>query len=150
MANEIEEASNDATTPETLTDGFEYLAETGIPKEVTDGWKTDHHTIFRILFLDEQYIYRGFTYKEYKEMRSNILRLMPDAAPIDSDTAFKEEIQKRCVLWPADYAERLDTEKPYALPGGIPGLLADYILAASGFSDALVPDVITGNFDRNA
>ena len=58
------------------------------------------------------------------------------------DEAFKERIQYLCVLWPADYQARLQTGKPKPVPGGIPMLMGDYILAASGFSDNIIPDVI--------
>ena len=113
----------------------------GIPDDIVSQWKTEYGVVFRIWFLRTQYVYRNFTYSEYKELRRSIR----DEYAQDlegGDDVFKEEIQKMCVLWPQDYKQRLDTGKPQPIPGGIPLLLGDYILAASGFSDAIIPDVI--------
>jgi len=113
-----------------------------IPKETREDWKEKYGTVFVIWFLNEQYIYRNFTYYEYKELRKRIRAQYKDDVE-GGDEAFKEEIQKLCVLWPLDYKQRLETSKPRPLPGGIPFLLGDYILAASGFADTIVPDIVT-------
>lgn len=125
---------------EAITDDFERLSD--IPKELTVDWKQKYGTVFRIWFLNVQYVYRNFTYYEYKELRKRIRAQYAEDVE-GGDDAFKEEIQKLCVLWPTDYAQRLETGKPSPVPGGIPFLLGDYILAASGFADSIIPDVIT-------
>ena len=125
---------------DTITDDFDRL--TGIPEEIKSGWKTKYDSVFRIWFLQEQYIYRNFTYFEYKALRTRIRDQYKDDVEAGDD-AFKEEIQKLCVLWPTDYKSRLETSQPKPIPGGIPFLLGDYILAASGFSDSIIPDVIS-------
>jgi hypothetical protein len=138
--NEVE-VVDDSETPD-IIDNFNNLP--GIPKEKVDIWKDKYGTVFRIFFLEEQYIYRNFTYPEYKALRKKIREQYPDNVQ-EGDDAFKEEIQKLCVIWPEDYILRLTTGKPKPVPGGIPFLLGDYILAASGFADSIIPDIISKN-----
>ena len=130
-----------------LSDGVEQIADDfsripGIPKEIVEEWKQKYKTVFRIWFLNEQYIYRNFTYYEYRELQKKIRVEYKDNVEA-GDESFREEIQKICLLWPKDYQQRLETGKPVPIPGGIPFMLGDYILAASGFTDNLVPDIIS-------
>jgi len=114
-----------------------------IPRNVIEKWLDEYGTVFRIWFLNEQYVYRPFDYTEYRNIRNAIRSQYADNVE-EGDEVFKEELQKLCVLWPQDYATRLTTGKP-KIPGGIPFLLGDYILAVSGFADGIVPDVISKN-----
>ena len=82
---------------------------------------------------------------EYKTLLKQIREQYANRPPEEGDDAFKEEVQKMCVLWPTDYKQRLETGKPQPIPGGIPFILGDYIMAASGFSENIVPDVIGNN-----
>jgi hypothetical protein len=143
MENEIVETELDTDNleiGESLTNN-EIDELPGIPKEIADAWKEKYHTVFRIWFLGEQYIYRNFNYQEYSKLKKEIRVEFPNDLEA-SDEAFKERIQKLCVLWPADYYDRLNNPSKKPIPGGIPLLLGDYILVASGFSDSIVPDVI--------
>jgi hypothetical protein len=142
-------ADNENTNSETSSEEPELIREENfeeflidIPKETIDSWKK-YKNVFSIYFIDQQYVYRNFTYVEYKELRKKI-RLEYGDNPEAGDDAFKEEIQKLCILWPTDYYERLngDTENAAAIPGGIPFIMGDFILAASGFADSITPDVI--------
>ena len=114
----------------------------GVPEDVKKQWENDYGLVFRIWFLGQQYIYRNFTYFEYTDLANRIKEQYKDT-PEQADEVFKTEIQKLCVLWPKDYATRMETGKPQPLPGGIPFVLGDYILAASGFTDGMIPDMIT-------
>jgi len=116
----------------------------GVDQKLVDSWKKTYGTIFRVFWIDEQYVYRPITYTEYKPLRKRIREEFKDNIELGEEL-FKEEIQKLCMLWPADYKSRLETGKPKALPAGLPILLGDYILAASGFADNVIPDVIGQN-----
>ncbi len=131
---------NSQKEPEQLTDTS--LQAYNVPEELITQWKKEYGTIFRLDFINESYIYRNFDYIEYKKIRNRIREEYKDD-PTTGDEVFKEELQKVCVLWPKDYTQRLETGKPKKIPGGIPFLLGDYILAASGFADTLMPDVIS-------
>jgi hypothetical protein len=139
MAETTEDTSN-VTLGETISEQ-DILEIPDVPKEIVESWKTKYNTIFRIWFLGEQFIYRNFNYQEYSKLKKEIkVEFANDLE--SSDEAFKERIQKLCVLWPQDYSARMMGENPKPLPGGIPLLLGDYILVASGFSDSIIPDII--------
>lgn len=116
----------------------------GIPGEMIDSWLATYGVVFRIWFLGEQYVYRNLSYPEYKTLRKTVREKYSEDVET-GDEVFKEEIQKKCVVWPENYAARLADNKPTPLPGGIPFIMSDYILASSGFSDQIIPDVIRKN-----
>lgn len=142
MDNTIENDVKEDEVQELSGDDFSLLFT--IPEEIRNLWKTKFGTVFHINFIKQDYIYRNFSFGEYKAIRKKIKEQYPNDIEA-GDEAFKEEVQKLCVLWPADYAKRLETGTPSPIPAGIPFLLGDYILAASGFSDQIIPNVITSN-----
>lgn len=144
----VEDDSDDVDPKVNLTAGEAMFDDLGsipdIPEDLVSKWKKEYKVIFRIWFIGEQYIYRNFNYMEYKNMRKEVRQEYGNDLE-GADEAFKDRIQDMCVLWPQDYSSRKNTGKPTPIPGGIPLLLGDYILAASGFSDSIVPDVINAN-----
>ena len=141
--DQINESENNE---EQMDESFDFINDINslveVPEETRAKWKEEHNHLFRLSFLGTTYVYRSFTYQEYKELRRSIREKYGQDVE-SGDEAFKESIQDICVLWPADYKERRDTGKPEPVPGGIPYLIGDYILAASGFADSIVPDILT-------
>lgn len=139
--NEAPQTPEDVIQTETIGEQLDF-GLSDIPEEKIEEWKQNYGTVFRVPFIGESFVYRNFTYNEYKNLRNEVRKEFAED-PVMGDEVFKERIQKLCVLWPENYVERLETEKPKPIPGGIPFLLGDYILAASGFADSLVPDIIS-------
>jgi len=116
-----------------------------VPNEKIDQWKNEgYEMLFKLDFMRETYVYRHFNYIEYKKLRNEIKEQYKDNVEA-GDEAFKEALQKKCVMWPENYQQRLETGKPHPIPAGIAFLLGDYILASSGFAENIVPDVVPLN-----
>ena len=85
-------------------------------------WKAEYKDkVYMSEFEDQAFIWRPLTRFEYK----SILKLQ------NADALFREErICETCILWPADY--NYDTMADGE--AGIPSLLAEQIMDASGFT----------------
>lgn len=94
----------------------------GPTRQQLEDWKAEYNDkIYMSEFEDKAFIWRPLTRFEYK----SILKLQ------NADALFREErICETCVLWPEDYKydDMADGE------AGIPSLLAEQIMDASGFT----------------
>ena len=89
--------------------------------EQLNAWKEKYGSVYMTEFEEEAFIWRPLTRFEYK----SILKLQ------NADALFREErICETCVLWPEGYSYEDMAESK----AGIPSLLAEQIMDASGFT----------------
>lgn len=113
----------------------------GISQDTVDKWKEQYGTFFVTWFLGTPYVYRGFTWTEFLEVQQAQQAEAQKTGQAPTDFDLKLRMLKKCVMWPKDFTEKL--EAPNAnIPGGLPLVLGESILVASGFAD-LTPDVIS-------
>jgi len=120
-----------------------------IPDAKVKEWKQKYKRLFVITHLGTPYVYRMIDYHEYKALRTEIfgiLQGMPEDNNVNPDDVFKETALKKFVLWPENFKELLEdpTAKMadgLALPGGLPYILGEYLMASSGFME-VQPEVI--------
>ena len=111
----------------------------GIDQAKTDEWKKSYKTIFVVYHLDVTYVYRLFTYKEFREIKATLAEKYEQTkVPITVEQEM-EEILKRCVLYPNGFDKKIETGD---LPGGLPSVLYEQIMQASGFAEHY-PDIIS-------
>ena len=96
----------------------------GPTKEQLENWKAEYNDkIFMSEFGDKAFIWRPLTRFEYK----SILKLQ------NADALFREErICETCILWPQNY----NYDDMAEGEAGIPSLMAEQIMDASGFSSS--------------
>lgn len=115
----------------------------GVPDDLVTEWKSKYGKIFVIFHLRKPYVYRILGYHDYKTLRKEVLEIMKNL-PKDQDPKddlFKELALKKYVLWPKNFAELMDNPKAKMedgseLPGGLPYVLGEYLVASSGFIEA--------------
>ena len=102
-------------------DGTEPVFEGGPTQGQVDRWKEQFNNgVYMTEIEDEVFIWRPITRMEYKNILQNK----------QADSLFREErICETCVLWPENY----DFTKMKQGKAGIPSLIADHIMAKSGF-----------------
>lgn len=96
----------------------------GPTKAQLSDWKAEHsNKVYMSEFEDQAFIWRPLTRFEYK----SILKLQ------NADALFREErICETCILWPENYNYDAMAEGE----AGIPSLLAEQIMDASGFTSS--------------
>lgn len=122
-----------------------YTEETipGVPNELVAAWRKQYGKLFVIFHLQTPYVYRSLGYHEYKALRKEVMDVMK-ALPkgeTPQDDLFKELALKKYVLWPQNFKELMDNPDARLangdqLPGGIPYILGEYLVASSGFIEA--------------
>lgn len=114
----------------------------GINPDLLKEWKAKYGRVFAIYHLGIPFVYRSIGYHDYKKIRQEVLEtlknLPKDQQPVDD--LFKDIAMRRYVLWPQNFSKLLDDPNERLpdgnpLPGGIPFILGEYIVASSGFVD---------------
>jgi hypothetical protein len=115
----------------------------GVPNELVKEWREKYGKLFVIFHLRKPYVYRMLGYHEYKVLRKDVLEIMKNLpqGQQPQDDIFKEQALKKYVLWPRNFAKLMDDpnekmEDGSSLPGGLPYVLGEYLVASSGFIEA--------------
>ncbi len=98
----------------------------GPTRAQVEQWKAMYGEIYATTFGDQVFIWRTLNRTEYKE----ILKIQ------NADSLYKEErMCEKCVLWPIGYNHiAISTSK-----AGIPSMIAEEIMAKSGFETTVGP-----------